>query len=122
MKFSLQPHLTLLDLQYPVDDLRIGVQNSRTGQASNAAFRRKERGLVRACKALEPRPVFLAVHRVGFKVYYRPLEEGEFLILDALRQGQPLGEAVGAAGEYGQMIGAWFESWSQLGWLCQSMH
>ena len=122
MQFSLQPHLTLLELRYPVEDLRIRVQDAAAGEesceaASNSQPRRKERGIVRQYKKLAPRPAFLGVHRVEFKVFYRPLEEGEFRILQAIRQGLPLGEAVSAAPDSASSIEAWFASWSRMGWL-----
>ncbi len=120
-RLGLQPHIGLLELSYPVDDLRIrvqGISGSGQGMASNSVLRGKERSIVRKYRMVEPKPVFLAVHRVDFTVYYRPLEEGEIRILSALREGMPLGDAVGMAPEATEKIGTWFASWARLGWLC----
>jgi hypothetical protein len=120
-RFGLQPHMSLLELSYPVEDLRIRVQTvagSDQGAASNSVLLRKERAIVHQYRKLEARPVFLAVHRIEFTVYYRPLEEGEFRILSALREGLPIGEAVERAPESAEMMETWFASWSRLGWLC----
>jgi hypothetical protein len=123
MKFGLQPHITLLKLQYPVDDLRIRVQaasdQGRSGAASNAVLRRRERGIVHKYSALRPEPTFLAVHRVNFSVYYRRLAANEFRILDALRRGSHLEEAIGLLEESHEMVETWFSSWSRLGWFCR---
>src|SRR5271170_511823 len=67
MRFGLQPHLRLLQLQYPVDDLRI------QGQAS----RGRVRPALRRSGAPKPAPIALAVHRVESTVFYRRLDMEE---------------------------------------------
>lgn len=108
MRFGLQPHLRLLDLQYPVDDLRIHVQ------ASKGRVRR----LLRRVGVPKPARIHLAVHRVDFTVFYRRIAADELHILNALRHGTPIGEAVAAMAGSPDLIETWFASWSQLGWLC----
>jgi len=127
MTFCLQPYITLLDLQYPVDDLRLKVNELPEGHggASNAVLRRKERGVVRRL-SLKPQPVFVAVHRYDDYVYYRRLEAPEFHLLQALASGKPVGEAIEAVfsdnalpvEELRPKIEAWFAAWSELGWFC----
>ncbi len=123
MVFGLQPHISLLELGYPVDDLRIGVQAARVdergGAASNAVIRRKERGIARRYGRVKPEPTFLAVHRVGFIVYYRRLAPGEFRILSSLREGTPIGEAVALLEHSPDRLEGWFASWAHMGWLCK---
>jgi hypothetical protein len=123
MVFALQPHISLLELAYPVDDLRISVQaaseHEGRGAASNAVIRRKERSIVRSHSRIKPAPTFLAVHRIGFIVYYRRLEADEFRILLALREGQPIGEAVASMDHAAGKLERWFGSWAQMGWLCE---
>ncbi len=122
MVFALQPHIALLEMAYPVDDLRISVQaaseDERCGAASNAVIRRKERGIVHRYSRIKPAPTFLAVHRIGFIVYYRRLAPDEFRILLALREGQPIGDAVASLDHSADKLELWFASWSQMGWLC----
>ena len=123
MVFGLQPHISLLELRYPVDDLRIGVQaaseDERGGAASNAVIRRKERGIVRRFSHVKPEATFLAVHRVGFIVYYRRLAPDEFRILGSLREGTPIGEAVASMEQSPENLEGWFASWAHMGWLCK---
>lgn len=105
-RLALQPHMTLLQLQYPVDDLRIRAQ-------------RENRSLVRHCSRLKAEPIYVAVHRADFMVYYRRLAAEEFRILESLRHGASLEEAIDSTAEPGH-IETWFAAWSRLGWLCHS--
>jgi hypothetical protein len=120
---ALQPHIRLLELQYPVDELRIKVSghSEEHGVASNAVSQPARRHMVRRYAKLKPRHMFLAVHRVEFTVYYRRLEPGEFGLLQAIGQGAPLGEALNAEPAFEpQQVQTWFANWAQLGWLCQT--
>ncbi len=122
MVFGLQPCISLLELQYPVDDLRIKVQaagEDEHGAASNAVIRRKERGIVRTYSKVTPAETFLAVHRIGFIVYYRRLAPHEYRILVALREGRAIGEVV-ASMESSDNLELWFASWARMGWLCKA--
>ncbi len=128
LPLALQPHISLLKLHYPVDDLRVKV-NRHTEQhavASNAIAKPAPRHYVRRYARLKPEQIFLAVHRVDFTAYYRRLEPDEFRLLQAIGQGRPIGEALDAAladnplppDELQPRIQAWFANWAQLGWLC----
>ena len=125
--FGLQPHVRLLSLSYPVDDLRIRIEDlsAEEGGASNTVVRRRARTAVRRCRALDPAPTFLAVHRLEFTVYYKRLAREEFAILSALREGTPLGVALDCVPANGasqeqltRNVEGWFATWSRLGWLC----
>lgn len=128
LKLGLQPHLILLDLKYPVDDLRIAVNQKleEHDSASNAVAERDQHRTVRRYRRLQPKPIHLAVYRAEDSVWYRRLETEEYNLLDALRQGMPIGEAiekmVQASPRTEQELGAavqdWFAGWSRLGWLC----
>jgi hypothetical protein len=127
MVFRLQPYLTLLDLRYPVDDLRIQIQDLPEGHAgaSNAVLRSKERRVVQR-HSVKPEAIFLAVHRHEDSVYYRRVEPDEFRLLKTLGSGKPVGEAIEsvfadsdvAGEELGTRIQEWFAAWSQNGWFC----
>jgi hypothetical protein len=129
MTFRLQPYITLLALQYPVDDLHLRVSELAEGhgEASNAALRHKERRAVRRF-SLKPEAVRVAVHRIDEAVYYRRMEADEFQLLDALRAGMPVGEAIDRVfgesalpvEELRGKVEGWFHSWSEDGWFCQA--
>ena len=129
MTFHLQPYVTLLELQYPVDDLHVRVSELAEGhsEASNARLRHKERRAVRRF-SLQPERIYLAVHRIDEAVYYRRMEAGEFRLLDGLGSGKPMGDAIESAFEDSTLpleelrgnIEGWFSAWSELGWFCRA--
>ena len=95
---SLQPHLQLLDLNYPVDELVLAV-HQETGPSdimSNAVSQRKHTKRTRLPK-MRRSAVRLAVHRYENSVYYRRIDHEAFLLLSALQKGTPLGVALEAA-------------------------
>jgi hypothetical protein len=127
---SLQPYVRLLALQYPVDDLRIQVSRASEvrGAASNTALKRKHRTMTERVARSNPDPIFLAVHRLDYTVYYRRLATEEYLLLLAVQDGLCIGEAIDLAfknssasmEEQQSMLTTWFSAWAQLGWLCPS--
>ncbi|HTW48094.1 MAG TPA: DNA-binding domain-containing protein [Acidobacteriaceae bacterium] len=123
----LQPHIRLLALSYPVDDLLLQVRTengSSASSANNASTARKRRH-VRHVAALAPRAMHLAVHRHQNSVWYKPLGAEEFRLLAALRDGKPLGEAVELAFAGSSIpeedrtgfLHAAFANWAMLGWF-----
>ena len=126
----LQPHLQLLDLSYPVDDLLLSARKKEEdeGAASNAVMERPVRRRIRRTALPKPKKLYLAVHRSDNSVYFRQLEAAEFAILRILRRGGPLSEAVEAADfaersveEVSAQIQEWFAHWASLGWFCKAV-
>jgi hypothetical protein len=125
---GLQPYIRLLDLQHPVDDLRIHVNriSDERGSTSNAAPQKQKRHLSRRARRLKPERIFMAVHRLNFAVYYRRIAEDEYRLLNAIRDGQPIGKAIRNAfenssasiAEQKSRLEKWFAAWAELGWLC----
>ena len=118
---ALQPHIGLLELRYPVDDLRVKVNENvqEHSRASNAVSAPAHRHVVRRYARRKPQQIFLAVHRVEFTVYYRRLDPQEFRVLQAIGRGRPIGAALDVAADLDpQKVQTWFANWAQLGWLC----
>jgi hypothetical protein len=130
LAITLQPYVGLLELRYPVDNLRVKVNehSEERSAASNAVSQPARRHIARRYARLKPRQIFLAVHRVEFTVYYRRLEAVEFRLLQALERGQAIGPALDSAlagnqlepAELQNQIRTWFANWAQLGWLCRA--
>jgi hypothetical protein len=130
MKLTLQPYVRLLSFRYPVDDLLLEVrkEDQDTDFASNTFQEHRKRKRVRAVAKLKPAPIFLAVHRIDYSVYFRRLDQEEFSILTALRHGKTLAAAVELAFRGSKIrpeerplkVQTWFETWSTLGWFCGS--
>ncbi|MGC9949192.1 MAG: DNA-binding domain-containing protein [Bryobacteraceae bacterium] len=128
MRIGLQPYVRLIELRYPVDDLRVKVNaaSEEHGTASNAVLKRKAGGLVRRIHSMPPEHIFLAVHRLDFTVFYRRLDAEEFHLLAALGKGLPVGKAMEGAledspapvDELRRRVETWFAAWAEMGWLC----
>jgi hypothetical protein len=129
LRLKMQPHIQLLSLRYPVDDLLLEVRkdDEDTDFASNAFQERRKRKHVQAVAKLKPHNIFLAVYRIDNSVYFRRIKAEEFAILSALRKRKTLGKAIETALR-GTAIAAegrpasvqqWFQDWAALGWFCQ---
>ena len=126
-RLGLQPHLRLIALDYPADDLVLGLHHGEKHQTSEAGVRHEDSpDASLKLPRLRRRPTWLATHRVEMTVFYRRLEREEFLTLAAIRQGLPLAEAL-AAGfadsrlaetRRAQRVREWFATWAELGWIC----
>jgi hypothetical protein len=128
-QFSLQPHLRLLDLHHPVDQilLRIRREQRVIDIASNAVADRPPRRRRPRRSLPKPEKTYLAVHRADNSVYFKRLDVEAFAILSDLRDGKRLSDAVErvdwrkTSGEQAaKHIQAWFALWSSLGWFCKS--
>jgi hypothetical protein len=84
-RLLLQPHLQLLELSYPVDNLVLAVKKGtpETDIVSSAAAQRAVCTRMRL-PAMKRQRVYLAVHRFEDSVYYRRIARETFLLLRAL--------------------------------------
>jgi Putative DNA-binding domain len=130
-RLSLQPHVRLLALDYPADDLVLDMHQQQRRESSEAGTRPE------SIDALETRPftpqrlrkraTWLAVHRSDLSVYYKRMTQAEFQTLTALQNGLSVAEALDAgfagsriaAASRVRLVGEWFAGWAQLGWICR---
>jgi hypothetical protein len=127
LRLQLQPYLTLLRLNYPLDDFLIAVRRGQglRHEASNAMENHRER-LPNKLKSFQrSKAIYLAVHRHRNSVFYKRLRPDQFAVLTALRQGASLEKAFAKAVESDRaaefqpkQITKWFQDWSALGWFC----
>lgn len=130
-KVSLQPHLQLLALGYPVDDIVLAVRRDSplADIVSSAASHRKASTRMKL-PSVKQQQIFLAVHRFDDSVYYRRIERETFLLFRALRMGASIAQAVAQAvakthltdEEQAALIQESFALASELGWLCVPHH
>jgi hypothetical protein len=126
-RLSLQPHLQLLELAYPVDNLVLAVKKEtpEVDIVSGAATQRDARDRAKI-PPIKRETVFLAVHRYDDSVYYRRLAKETFLLLRGLRAGASVAMAASQAFAKSKLIpdaqatllNESFAHASQLGWLC----
>ena len=126
-RLALQPHLRLMALDYPADELVLGLHRGEKRQTSEAGVEHEEEYEPPAkLPRLRRRAIWLAAHRLDLSVYYRRLQREEFLTLAAVRQGLPLAEAIAAGlcdstiaeARRADRIREWFANWAELGWIC----
>ncbi len=123
LRLGLQPYVTLLALRYPVDTYVIAVKqrDALRAEASNASVAARTTARVRRIARPRREPVWIAVHRVDNRLFYKRLERPAYRILAALQAGRPLPRAVAAGGRAvtPAQVQEWFALWRQLGWLCR---
>jgi hypothetical protein len=129
LKLRLQPYLTLLELRYPIDHMlkRLREKAISSARASNAMSGARQ-GALRTLRAKPSRtPIYLAVHRREFSVYYKRLDSEAYRLLVALRDGASLADACATAfatsntpeTQAAERIRTWFQAWMELGWLAR---
>jgi hypothetical protein len=126
-RLYLQPHIQLLDLHYPVDELVLAVHKGTPDSdiVSNAVTEREHANRIRL-PAMRRAKVYLAVHRFDNLVYYRRIDREAYLLLSALRH-HPLAEAIETAfagskfapEQQAAKIQHYFAHAAELGWFCQ---
>jgi len=125
-RLALQPHVRLVALEYPTDDLVLNLHQEEKRQASEAGVKHESvDGPVRIPR-VRPRATWVAAHRVELSVYYRRLQHEEFLTLKAIERGIALGDALATGFADSRMseqrraegIRQWFSTWAELGWIC----
>lgn len=128
-RIALQPHIQLLELRYPVDELVMAVHRDapETDIVSNAAMARKQQNRVKL-PPMRRTPIFLAVHRFDDMVYYRRIEREAFRMLSALRNASSISDAIGSAfsgsdfdeEQLAMKVQEYFTHAAQLGWFCRA--
>lgn len=126
-RIGLQPCVRLLALSYPADEFMVRLRQdagSSDGSSNSATATRRVRP-TRRFMALPSEPVWLAVHRQEFTVYYKRLLEEEYRMLVAVQAGDPLGEALAKGFAHSSIaeqdrptfLQECFQQWTILGWL-----
>ncbi len=129
LQLGLQPYLTLLALDYAVDQFFLAVRQQESGmrsEASNARVEAAERAQLKRVAAPKRQRVWLAVHRHENQIFLKRLEREAFLMFTGLRAGLTLGAALDQAlaeadptVDWSLKVRTWFEEASLLGWFCK---
>lgn len=129
LKLRLQPHLKLIVVHYPVDDIRLAVKDGLTWtpSASNAVHSSRGKAQKHNYAGLKPHPIHIAVHRQENTIYYKRLDSEAYHLLKALGIGRSLLQAVKHAFNDSNMpleqraayVRDSFSHWTALGWFCR---
>jgi hypothetical protein len=126
-RLALQPHLQLVVLDYPADDLVLSLHQREKRQTSEAGVQDEEAPPDPAkLPRLRRKPTWVAAHRIDNSVYYKRLSREEFFTLTAIRHGSPLAEALAEGLAHSRMsqprqaalVKDMFANWAELGWVC----
>ena len=132
LRLGLQPYLSLLRLDYAVDDFLIRLKKreaaARRGDTSNGIDPMPRAGGANTRILMAKRQeVFVAVYRDHMMPCYKRLDRKEFLILSALALGETVESACHQVVEashrrhvdWPTQIKEWLRRWSALGWFCR---
>jgi hypothetical protein len=127
LRLGLQPYLVLLELAHPVDDFMRTLKRSEISVVSNAVAATHPRSRKTFTVRKSRTPIFLAVHRVNFAVYYKRLDPEAYRLLLALRAGATLEDACEQAfadskelpEQSAARLQEWFARWMEFGWFCR---
>lgn len=123
LRLGLQPYLSLLAFDWPVDDYVLAVKkrDALRSEASNAV----DHGPRAAARKIVRRPrrqkTFVVVHRYNLRLFYKRVDAPAFRMLTAIAAGRTLEQAVAAAGRgvKPKQVREWFATWMELGWFCR---
>ena len=132
LRLGLQPYLSLLELNYAVDEFFLVVKKGESAvlrdEASNT-FEEKPHSTRRrkVIKMPKRERVHVAVHRYDNSLFYKRLEPEAFAILTSLGRGISVEDACNRAiartkrkkANWPKQLKEWFDEWSSLGWFCR---
>ena len=124
----LQPHIQLLDLNFPIDNLLLQIReenDEESDEASNTFSERRSRSRLKSVRKSKPKPTFVVVHRADYLVYFKRVTAEAFRLLSALRNGKTLSEAIDFAfnpstlpeSKITKLVQGWFADWAEWGWF-----
>jgi hypothetical protein len=123
LRLMLQPYITLLEFEYPVDEVLLAVRNGQRFCGTSCGDGRRV-----SIKSPAQGRAFLAVHRAEFSVHYKRLEQEAYLLLSGIQDELSLTDALDFAfAESGiaedakaRQVEQWFKTWMSLGWFCKA--
>jgi hypothetical protein len=127
-RLALQPHVQLLALSYPADDLVLDMHQRQRRESSEAGAKPEtQESEPWKPLRLRKRATWMLVHRADLSLYYKRLSREEFQTLGALRQGLMLPDALEAGFQGSRasvatrlsLVQQWFAHWTALGWICK---
>jgi hypothetical protein len=125
-RLSLQPHVRLLALDYPADDLVLAMHQQQKRESTEAGARSENDSDPVQRMRIRKRSTWLAIHRTDLSIYYKRLAQPEHRMLVSMQAGASLAEALDTAFSESRLtpssrvrlVQQWFTNWAELGWIC----
>lgn len=127
LKLKIRPYMTLLELDYPLDDFLISLRKDNQNRSEAGSEKAPEKS-TKAIKLPNKQKTYVVVHRFQNKVYFKKLDKAGFVILAELAKGKNLGSACSKGVKYlpkgtapekiESIIFEYFSVWNSLGWFC----
>lgn len=117
MRVRLQPYITLLRFDWPVDQY-VAAASKNAGVSRSHIKNLMRRFNLSAITGA--RNIHLVVHRFEDRLYYKRLEPRAYRVLQSLSHGRTLAGAAQRAGTSpgSTLLYRWLAEWVALGWLC----
>ncbi len=114
----LQPHVKLLELDYPVNQLNKSNLVHEDSSASNTLTKKEDSTNNEGISSINKEETFLAIHRLGAKIFSKQLNKEQFQILKKFEQGISLEALENSISEKAlSIIQESFSEWMALSWL-----
>jgi Putative DNA-binding domain len=118
---KLQPHIRLLELTHPVQDLLLKLRERKRND--DAPVRKLA---TRSLPKLQQ--TFVAVHRQDNSVYFKELDAQAFAMLRQFQAGSSVSHAIENTNweergieQIGTAVREYFANWASLGWFCKNI-
>lgn len=128
LRLGLQPYISLLELDYAVDAYFMAVRSgdrATRGEASNALVESPQRAAGKRVPSPKRQKLWLVVHRCDNDIFFKRIDREEFMLLQHLRAGEVLSEALEHALtdadesiDWAAKVREWLKAAATLGWFC----
>jgi hypothetical protein len=123
----IQPHITILELSYALDDFLLQLNKPIDKSVESNAFASRAKKTV-TISLPNKKHIFVAIHRLDNTIYYKRLNSDQYFLLKALKDGQTLAQAChdlisqkpssNNAQSLAQKLNHYFADWMELNWFC----
>ncbi|HTV48489.1 MAG TPA: DNA-binding domain-containing protein [Phycisphaerae bacterium] len=132
LRLGLQPHVQLLDLDYPLDHyaIKLGEHERMRTEAGKVFDTLARRARLRKVPLPKKEKIYLVVHRADNRLFYKRISRAGFAILKAIQKGRTLSQACAAADKLlrqetndpAKTLHDWFSLWASLEWFTPAVH
>lgn len=124
---KLQPHITVLQLDYALDNFLLKLNKNVDKSIESNAFIRKIKKSTPISLPKKQR-IFLAIYRMNDIIYYKRLNKNQYLLLSAINEGKTIVQActdlitkktsILDINVLAEKLKRYFASWMELNWFC----